>query len=408
MIGDWAWYDQNGNGIQDPGEAGLAGVQVTLYRADGLPIATTQTDANGFYRFDGLPPGDYYLHFSPPTGYAITQPNQGNPATADAQDSDADPSSGQTAIVSLASGTTDLTQDVGLFIPANLSGLAWFDANQNGIRDPDENGIPAVSVQLYSADGALVATTTTDANGQYTFVNLLPGGYYVFFTAPPGYQSTDENQGDDDTVDSDALSNQDGLTAQTQLLTLQLGDNIASVDYGLEVREPMFQGAILGDRVWLDADRNGIQDATEVGVAGVVVNLFNAASQILTTTVTDSNGNYWFANLPPGVYVIEFILPVGYEFSLPGTDVGRDNDSNADPNTGQTGLITLEPGVQDLRWDAGIHQKPTALADGDEPDRPVNALYLPLVARKGIKIKLSDGTSKLIFVPCQQQRCIMP
>ena len=388
---------------------------MTLYRVDGLLIATTQTDANGFYHFDGLPPGAYYLHVTTPTGYTITQHNQGDPATTnaqgnDAKDSDADSSTGQTAIVSLASGAIDLTQDVGLFIPANLSGLVWIETNPNGIRDPGEQGIPGVSVQLYTANGALAATTTTDANGQYAFINLIPGDYSVLFVTPLGYQSTNANQGNDDTLDSDGHSNQDGLTAQTPLLTLRPGDNVASVDYGLELAETTPLTATLGNRVWLDQDRNGVQDANEAGVAGVVVTLYNAAGTVISNTVTDGNGNYLFGNLTPGVYYVQFVLPEGYDFSPPGSIVGSDTDSNADPSIGQTGLITLTGGAQDLSWDAGIHQKPTALEDGNEPNRPGNAVYLPLVARTGIKAKPREGIPKVIVImhPCQQQRCITP
>lgn len=263
---------------------------------------------------------------------------------------------------------------------------------------------------LYTASGELAATMVTDNNGQYSFTNLPPSDYYLVFVAPQGYQSTSDNRGDDDTLDSDAQSSQDGLTAQTSILTLYPGDNIASVDYGLELAETAPLAATLGNRVWLDQDMNGIQDANEAGVAGVVVNLYNAAGLVILSTVTDGNGNYLFSDLTPGVYYVQFVLSEGYLFSPPGSVVGSDTDSNVDPSTGQTGLITLTSGSQDLSWDAGIHQKPTALEDGDEPERPDNNLYLPLVARTGIKAKPREGIPKVIVIlhPCQQQRCISP
>lgn len=58
-IGDMVWNDADGNGIQDAGEAGLAGVTVRLEDSDGNIVATTTTDANGNYLFTGLKAGDY-------------------------------------------------------------------------------------------------------------------------------------------------------------------------------------------------------------------------------------------------------------------------------------------------------------------------------------------------------------
>jgi serine-aspartate repeat-containing protein C/D/E len=295
-------------------------------------------------------------------------------------------------------------------IPANLTGVAWFDSNQDGIRDPGESSVPGVTVMLYTTGGELVATTVTDNEGQYLFTNLPYGDYYLVFVAPPGYQSTVDNRGDDDALDSDPQSSQDGLTAQTPPITLHPGNNIESVDYGLELAETPPLTATLGNRVWLDQDRNGVQDANEAGVAGVAVTLYNAAGTVISNTVADGNGTYLFGNLAPGVYYVQFVLPEGYDFSPPGSIVGSDTDSNADPSTGQTGLITLTGGAQDLSWDAGIHQKPTALEDGDEPNQPGNAVYLPLVARTGIKAKPREGIPKVIVIlhPCHQQRCITP
>jgi hypothetical protein len=62
-IGDRVWRDLDGDGIQDPGESGIAGVTVRLYDADGNLVATQVTDANGQYRFtsaDGVQPGEPY------------------------------------------------------------------------------------------------------------------------------------------------------------------------------------------------------------------------------------------------------------------------------------------------------------------------------------------------------------
>ncbi|MCO8122483.1 hypothetical protein NHH03_12110 [Stieleria sp. TO1_6] len=128
-IGSSVWFDSNRNGIQDDGATGINGVDVNLYRDvdgdgvaepggdDGPAIASTQTGVidgvSGQYQFDQLAAGDYFVEFDPgpfPIGLEFTQPNAG---IDDSLDSDADPISGLTTIISLAAGQTDLSWDAG-------------------------------------------------------------------------------------------------------------------------------------------------------------------------------------------------------------------------------------------------------------------------------------------------------
>ena len=165
----------------------------------------------------------------------------------------------------------------------------------------------------------------------------------------------------------------------------------------------------IGNLVWLDVNTNGHQDPEEVGVADIVVKLYSGTGELIASTKTDSNGNYLFSNLPPDAYFVEFVIPDEYTFSLLGTTAGNDSDSNAEPSTGSTELITLQPGTQDLTWDAGIYQKPTSLEDGAEPNNPISAVYLPLAARKGLKVKPKEGIPKAKpLLQCNRNICFSP
>jgi hypothetical protein len=118
---------------------------------------------------------------------------------------------------------------------------------------------------------------------------------------------------------------------------------------------PVTPIAGIGDFVWFDDNRNGIQDLGEPGVPGVIVHLLNCAGSVLATDTTDSNGFYWFGDLTPGDYNIQFELPTGFVFSP--QDQGSDDalDSDADVTTGMTICTTLDDGEMDSTWDAGIY-----------------------------------------------------
>lgn len=116
---------------------------------------------------------------------------------------------------------------------------------------------------------------------------------------------------------------------------------------------------LLGNRVWLDLNADGIQSPGEPGVGGVCIYLFrNGDHEQFWETSTDSNGYYAF-NLPSnangdpldGSYEIFFAVPKNFKFTTP--DIGYDNyDSDADPNTGRT--PTFHPHSSDRTWDAGL------------------------------------------------------
>lgn len=123
----------------------------------------------------------------------------------------------------------------------------------------------------------------------------------------------------------------------------------------------------IGDWVWDDVDRDSLQDANEPGVAAVSVTLYRNGTVVATTT-TDMDGYYLFDNLdafdPTGnayVYRVGFAdLPTDYIFTGQGTDAGSNGagtptDSDVDPNTGLSRLVTLTYGQHLTEVDAGVH-----------------------------------------------------
>ncbi|MBK9462542.1 MAG: carboxypeptidase regulatory-like domain-containing protein [Sphingobacteriales bacterium] len=88
-------------------------------------------------------------------------------------------------------------------IPASLGNYVWYDVNQDGIQDATETGVDGVTVTLYDGNGAVVATTTTDATGAYEFTGLTPGVPYQvgFSDLPATYVFTTADQGGDDALE---------------------------------------------------------------------------------------------------------------------------------------------------------------------------------------------------------------
>ncbi|WP_461056351.1 SdrD B-like domain-containing protein, partial [Spirosoma arcticum] len=159
-------------------------------------------------------------------------------------------------------------------------------------------------------DGNLtpVASTTTDASGLYSFTGLTPGiPYSISFVTPAGFVSTSANIGTDDGLDSDA-NPATGVTTQTYSLTN--GENNTSVDAGF-----FLPTASLGDRVFVDANKDGLQGtpAAEPGIPGVVVVLLDGNLTPVASTTTDASGLYSFTGLTVGIpYSVSFVTPAGY------------------------------------------------------------------------------------------------
>jgi hypothetical protein len=190
--------------------------------------------------------------------------------------------------------------------------------------------------------GNAVTTTTTDANGNYVFADLPPGEYTVTVTPPTGMDPSPANVGADPGLDSST-----GFATSANLTND--GEEDLTLDFGFWAPR-----VSVGDRVWFDTNNDGIQDAGEPGIAGVTLSITNADGSAVTdvfgnavtTTTTDANGNYVFADLPPGEYTVTVTPPSGMDPSPPG----EGNDPSRDSSTG---FCDLDESHE--RWGRGSH-----------------------------------------------------
>lgn len=234
-----------------------------------------------------------------------------------------------------------------------IGDFVWNDLNQNGLQDSGETGMPNIIVQLLNgADESLVASTNTDPLGMYEFTNVPTGSYKLHFILPPNFQFTLANQGSDDAIDSDA----DPVSGKTMAFDVVNNTDYLNWDAGMHVQPPP-ENVIIGDTAWVDVNKNGLQDNGEPGRANVRVNLLSGAtSALIAFTNTDLTGKYFFENIAPGSYKLEFIPPDGYHFTQQNQGSNDNKDSDVDPATGQTAVFNVVSNLQYLMWDAGLAQ----------------------------------------------------
>ena len=458
-LGDRTWIDADRDGVQDPGEDALEGVQVDLLDGAGAVIRTTTTDASGNYLFDLLPAGDYRVRFTltdaQAAQYAFAPALRGGDAT---RDSDADPATGESGVITLDDANTrlvpgtsypdgpvqalrgiDPTWDAGVVQKTYAIGdHTWIDADRDGLQDAGEPVLPGVTVELLDengdpakhVDGVDVSPTTTDADGHYLFDDLPAGDYRVRFTLT-GAQSEQyvfTTDGAGSATDSDAVvSAGDQAVGETRLISLGDDDANLTKDYDVapvgatEGIDPTWDAGVvarsyaIGDTVWIDENRDGLQDAGEPALEGTTVELVDPATgATIATRTTDADGKYVFDELPAGQYQVRFTLTdeqaAELRFTVRDAASGDpDADSDADPATGITSVVALGPGDAELTtddapaglkatdgidptWDAGVIRKTYAVGDRTWIDADRDGVQDPTEpALPGVTVELLDG-----------------
>ena len=278
-------------------------------------------------------------------------------------------------------------------LTATVGDRVWADINPNGTTpndiaagngiqdtDPRETGVSGIIVELYTGAGVLVQSTVTGADGGYLFTNLPPGDYYVRFVNPLGQgiwattgQGNEANDSDAEIDDPDSR----GEARKTPIFTLVEGEINRTLDAGL-IELSGAGSAAIGNLIWNDLNRNGIQDSGEAGVPNILVRLFASDGTLVKETTTNDVGIYNFGGIDPGDYFIEFVLPNNFSLSPQGAGTDEELDSDVDPATRRTVTFSVPAFRTDLRWDAGIFQ-PTNLGDEQEPVR--TRFFLPFVIR---------------------------
>jgi protocatechuate 3,4-dioxygenase beta subunit len=303
----------------DNGEKPIAGVTIRLYDQNNTLVATTFTNANGFYKFEGLPPGTYTVREQQPGGYfqggQVVGSHGGNASTDELSN------------VTLNSGDNAVNYNFCEILPANLSGWVWVDTQHDCIRQPEELPLAGVTITLYNELGSVVATTQTNNQGFYQFSGLAPGSYTVKESQPTGYfqggQVAGSKGGDDFTQD--------------EIADVDLEGGDSAVEYNFcEVPPASLSGYVFQDGPPIVTNestppdnlydlKDGLLTDDDIRISGVRLELrhtltgdpvdlsetLNGGSGAYQIT-TDSNGFYQFVGLQAGNYTVIEVHPEGY------------------------------------------------------------------------------------------------
>lgn len=191
----------------------------------------------------------------------------------------------------------------------HIGDLVWNDLDFDGVQDIGEPGIPGIVVNLSFSDNTSYRSTTTDINGNYNFEYVLINReYFIEFILPNGYEFSPQNQGNDDTIDSDA----NPITGKTDIFSLSVDEDNDTVDAG------MFYCMECMDEVWVDDDYNSTTPGWNIDHVSTIQNGIDRICPYGTVFVYD------------GKYIENVIIPIEkIGILIRGEDVPVDHHKRA-------------------------------------------------------------------------------
>ena len=331
------------NNPNDPLREPIEGAVIQLFDADGNLVATTTTDANGCYEFTDLPPGDYSIVELQPDGFIDGTDHVGNVNGETRGDATVNDSFMN---ITLGSGDVGTNYDFCEFLPASISGKVTAVTPGSDPTDPNDplrDPIEGATIQLFDADGNLVATTLTDANGCYEFDGLPPGEYSVVELQPEGFLDGSDHIGNVDGEVRGVASDNDRFS------NIVLGSGEQGTNYDFCEHIP----ASIHGTVFHDRNNNGVQETGEEGIEGVRIMLTDADGNVVGDMLTDASGDYWFNDLFVGEYTVMEFQPDEFFDGIDSVGTVRGLTNGDIPENDKIGSIVIESGDVGVNYDFG-------------------------------------------------------
>ncbi len=284
-ISGTVYRDHDGSGEKGTDESLLSGATLTLIPArEDLEAAETVTGPDGAFLLDNIHPGDYMLQLAMPEDLVTSRlPGTELPVKPGLNE--------QSVKLTVSMGDMLDNQVLGAALPARLSGSAWLDENNNGLREDGEKALSGALITVRDEkDGSIFAELTTDAEGSFMAEGMIPGSFALEY----GMDSRTESA---KAGDSTFVVN--GRKLEMTGLNLAEG----------EARDGLLLGVVrytsMSGSTWLD--RGGEVSA----LSGVTVTLTDENGETVERAETGEEGTYLFDRLMPGNYRILVELPEG-------------------------------------------------------------------------------------------------
>ena len=253
----------------------------------------TLTDADGRYRFEHLPAGEYTVTQTQPEALGSGGETVGSAGGQVLSDNTISGIVLHPGGHSLGNNFDETT--------GSISGSVFVDLNNNAQVDLGEPGLDGVEIELTGRDAYgrdVIATTLTGPNGIYRFDGLIAGEYVISETQPLSYFDGREDAGD--------AGGRTEINDQISAVTLSGGMHASQYDFSEH------QLSTISGSVFEDSDNNGSQGWGEPGIAGVEILLTGRdylGRSVSASMPTDRDGNYLFGSLLPGTYTVTEVQP---------------------------------------------------------------------------------------------------
>ena len=329
-------------------DPGISGVTLTLACTNPVHTATTTTGADGSYRFGGLTAGaQCTVVETQPTGYANAYNTRGTAATGDTGSSGTGNSTITIANLPATGSTgnnfaeTQIGGGSGVTVSGRVYREASSPANTTDNGNGTDPGISGVTVALACTSPAHSATTTTGADGSYSFANVPAGANCTITeTQPSGYTNAYNTRGAGGTADTGGSGTGNSTITLTVPATGSTGNNFAETQIGGG------SGVTVSGRVYREASSpanttdNG--NGTDPGISGVTVALACTSPAHSATTTTGADGSYSFANVPAGANcTITETQPSGYTNAYNTRGAGGTADTGGSGTGNSTITLTV-------------------------------------------------------------------
>ena len=389
------WVEKNVDGTLESGENGYGmGAKITLEKryptSDSDQYINRMSDQNGAFMFQGLAAGEYRMRVEVSPDYRFTVHGKGSGILP------SQGSVGYSPFFTVQDGQS-LTMNVGLTKTyCAVSLLAFVDDNANGGRlqqEPTVQGVLAELLYEYAGETFVIASTSTNYQGEALIRDLSPGTYKVRVRLPENLVIGPIGQ-KINTFYNCFYPNADN-TGESASFTLAAKESVG-MGIGL-VRT----GSLIG-KVWYDANFNGLWDAGETGLTQAVITLYSPSLNLSRTASPNEQGDYAFPSLQSGEYQLSFQLPEGMIFTYPGVSMISETASQAAVGVSVSVGVTANIGSVGAMPSAGLnlyfYQDAGLNGHPDEDDAPVYGAQI--TASQGGKIietVYTDETGKAAF-----------